>query len=303
VARGREVRERIDNLKDTRKITKAMQMIASSRINKAQQRIEEARPFVEKVEDFIYNLGFCREVMDDRLVAEREDKKAVLILGMTADRGLCGAYNSNIFKLMKRQIKKYREEGLEVAIDIIGTRGKNHFQHAGYELMKVYEHLSEWPRFMDATKISRDLISRYIVGDADKVIICYTKYINPVSQDPRAIQLLPIPIKEHVEEKIRIEEQSGQSPMVCRYLPDFYYEPSLEEIVYSIVPEYIFTRIYGALLESTASEIGARATSMGKASNNSDELIEDLTRKYHKLRQQEITTEIVEVVSGAETYV
>jgi len=302
VVKAREVRERIESVKDTQKITKAMQMIASSRINKAQQRIEEARPFIEKVEDFIYNLGFCREVMDDRLVAEREHKKAVLVLGITADRGLCGAYNSNIFKLVKSQIKKYREEGLEVALDIIGTRGKNHFQHAGYELMKVYENLSEWPRFMDATKISRDLISRYIVRDADKIIICYTKYINPAKQDPRAMQLLPIPIKEHVEEKIRMEEQRGRSPMVCRYLPDFYYEPSLEEIVQSVVPEYIFTRIYGALLESTASETGSRATAMRKASTNSEELIGALTKEYHRLRQHEITTEIIEVVSGAETY-
>ncbi len=302
MVKAREIRKRIDGVKDTQKITKAMQMIASSRINKAQQRIEEARPFIEKVEDFTYNLGFCREVMDDRLVAERKDKKAVIVLGITADRGLCGAYNSNIFKLMKSQIKKYRDQGLEVFIDIIGTRGKNHFQHSGYELMKVYENLSEWPRFIDATKISRDLISRYVVGDADKVIICYTKYINPAKQDPRAMQLLPIPIKKHVEEKIMIEEEGDRRPMVCRYLPDFYYEPSLEEIVQSVVPEYIFTRIYGALLESTASETGARATAMRKASDNSEELIKVLTKAYHNLRQHEITTEIIEVVSGAETY-
>lgn len=298
MSRERKVKERIDSISDTRKITKAMQMIAFSRIKKARERIEEARPFIEKVEDFVYNWGFCKEILGDRLIKERDDIKTVLILGITADKGLCGGYNSNIINLIKHQISKYEKEGKQVKLDIIGTRGKNHFQYAGYSLEKVYENLSEWPKFLDAREISRDFISRYIMGDIDKVIINYTKFINLVSQLPTTMQILPIPIREHMEEKIK---RNGED-MACRYTPDFYYEPSLEEIVYSIVSEYIFTSVYGALLESTASEIGARLTSMRKASDNSEELINDLTREYHKLRQQEITNEIIEVVSGSETY-
>ncbi len=298
MVKGREVKERIESIRGTRKITKAMQMIASARIKKAQKRIEEARPFIEKVEDFLYNLGFCGEILDDRLVRVREPERAVLLIGITADRGLCGVYNSNIINLMKDQIKKFEREGKEVKLDIIGTKGKNHFQYAEYTLAKVYEHLSEWPKFLDAREISRDFISRYIVGDIDKVIINYTRFINPVSHLPTTIQILPIPIKEHMEEKMAREDEG----MVCRYIPDFYYEPSLSDIVQSIVPEYIFTRMYGALLESTASEISARLTSMRKASDNSDDLIKTLTKEYHKLRQEEITSEIIEVVSGTEAY-
>lgn len=302
MVKGREVKERIESVEETQKITQAMQMIASSRIKKAQKRIEQARPFINKVEEFLYDMGFCREVIDDRLVRVRKPENAVLLVGITGDRGLCGSYNTNIFRCVKENIRKYRNQGKEVKLDIIGTKGKNHFQHTGYELTKVYEHLSEWPKFMDAREISRDLISRFVVGDTDKVIICYTKYINTVTHYPRTMQILPIPLREHMEEKIREESKGAASGMVCKYIPDFMYEPSLEKIIRSIIPEYIFTRMYGALLESTASEIGARTTAMRKASDNSEELIRNLTNEYHKLRQEEITNEIIEVVSGAESY-
>ncbi len=302
MVKGRQVKERIDSIEETQKISRVMKMIASSRIKKAQQRIEEARPFIRKVEDFIYNLGFCKEILSDRLIDEGEVKNTVLIVGITADRGLCGGYNSNIINLVKQQIKKYESQGKKVMLDIIGTKGKNHFQYAGYKLNKVYEHLSEWPKFMDAREISRDLISRYVVGDVDLVIFCYTKFINTAIHNAKAAQMLPIPIMERMEERLKEDGIETEDGLVCRYLPDFYYEPSLKEIVRSIIPEYIFTKVYGILLTSTASEIGARMTAMQKASDNSDELIKELTKKYHKLRQEEITTEIVEVVSGSENY-
>ncbi|MCG9479522.1 MAG: ATP synthase F1 subunit gamma [Actinomycetia bacterium] len=297
----KDLRDRIESVKGTRKITRAMGMIASSKIKKAQQRMLEARPFISKVEDFICNLGLTGQVINDRLVKTRENEKNILILGVTADKGLCGGYNSNIIELLEKNIRKFEKQDKKVRLDIIGTRGKNYFSFRGFKLAKAYEHLSDWPKFMDAREISRAMISRYSVGEVDRVLVCYTKYISPMQHEPRTMQILPIPIEQKLSERESHVEAPGT--FICRVedLPsEFGYEPSLKEIIKAIIPEYIFTVVYGILLESTASEIGARMTAMRKASDNSDDLIKQLTRDYHKIRQHQITNEIIEIISGAE---
>jgi len=299
MSKEKEIRDRIESIAGTRKITRAMEMIASSRIRAAQQRMLESRPFIRMVEDFICNLGLSGPIQNDRLVKKREVEKTILILGVTADKGLCGGYNADIIELIEKTRDRFIRQGKNVELDIIGTRGKSYFAYRGYELKKVYEYLSHWPKFMDAREISRDLISRYAVGEADRVLVCYTRYISPGSQKPAVIQILPIPITQKLSEREKGIEAAGLFECRSKDLPsEFSYEPSLEEITRTIIPEYIFTVVYGILLESTASEIGARMTAMRNASDNSDQLIRQLTKDYHKFRQQQITSEIIEVVSG-----
>jgi len=301
----KEIKQRMESVEATQKITSAMGMIASFRIKKALSRLEESKPFFDKIEEFVYNLGFCKQLLDDRLVKPRENEKTVMVMGITSDRGLCGSYNSDVIKLMEEIIGRAQNQGKQVVLDVIGTKGKNYFSYQGQPLSRVYENLSAWPKFMDAREISREIISRYVVGEVDRVLICYTKFISVAHHKPVTVQILPIPLSEKMDEGDQaaygIDEVMIDN-RVCRITPDFIYEPDLVTLIRSLVPEYIFTYVYRLLLESTASEVGARMVAMDQAKENSDELLEKLDRQYHRSRQHQITTEIMEVISGAEKY-
>ena len=292
----KELRNRIKSVSGMGKIIKAMEMVASSKIRKAQDRIFEARPFHEKLEDFIEELSNFPGVMDNPLIKEHDNFESVLMLGITADRGLCGGYNTSIIKLINLKIQEYELAGKKVKLSIIGTKGKNHFKYVGRQLEKVYENLSDYPRFLDGREIANDLISDYISGQADKVEIFYTRFKNAAEQQPLLKQILPIPLSI-LRERMNNE---GERAKTTESIVDFIFEPSAQEVLLSLIPEYIYTIIYDALLESTASETGSRMTAMRSASDSSDEMVKDLTRKYHRARQQQITIEIAEIASGAE---
>jgi len=292
----KELRNRIKSVSGMGKIIKAMEMVASSKIRKAQDRIFEARPFHEKLEDFIEELSNFPGVMDNPLIKEHDNFESVLILGITADRGLCGGYNTSIIKLINLKIQEYELAGKKVKLSIIGTKGKNHYKYMGRQLEKVYENLSDYPRFLDGREIANDLISDYLSGQADKVEIFYTRFKNAAEQQPLLKQILPIPLSI-LRERMNNE---GERAKTTESIVDFIFEPSAQEVLLSLILEYIYTIIYDALLESTASETGSRMTAMRSASDSSDEMVKDLTRKYHRARQQQITIEIAEIASGAE---
>ena len=302
MAQTREIRNRIKSVSGTRKITKAMEMIASSKIRKAQGRILEARPFIDKVADFITDIA-CYSPVSDPLLTPHGSIDNVLVLGITADRGLCGGYNSSIIRLIESTLEGLKEEGKKYELDIIGTRGKNHFRYIGIEPNEVYENLSDYPKFLDAREIAEKVIGRYIAEEIDQVIICYTKFKNAAEQVTSSFQLLPIPFMEKLDGLRKSGSEIGLVKIgdrVCRITPEFAYDPSPAAVLKSLIPEYIYTIVFMALLESTASETGARMTAMKSASDNAEEMIKDLTRKYHQARQQQITMEITEIVSGAE---
>ena len=304
MGRARLTKNKISSVMGTRKITEAMELIASSRIKEAQRRILEARPFINEIESFIRDLAFCYSPdIDNPLMRVHKEQNKVLLVGITSDRGLCGGYNSNILKLIESEIRKIKTGGKEVELVIIGTRGKSFFEHAGIKLTKTYEHLSEHPKFLDAREISMDIIRKYVLEEINKVIICYTKFINPVEQTPTTQQILPIPIEGSLKGE-NLPEDKGVGEKFCsrwyRCFSDMLFDPSYKEILNSLLPQYLYTIVYGALLESTASEIGDRMTAMRNATDNADEMLSELTREYHRERQQEITLEIVEVVSAAE---
>lgn len=302
MAQTREIRNRIKSVSGTRKITKAMEMIASSKIRKAQGRILEARPFIDKVADFITDIA-CYSPVSDPLLTPHGSIDNVLVLGITADRGLCGGYNSSIIRLIESTLETLKEDGKKFELDIIGTRGKNHFRYIGIEPNEVYENLSDYPKFLDAREIAERVIGRYIAEEIDQVIICYTKFKNAAEQVTSSFQLLPIPFMEKLEGLRHSDSEVGLVKIgdkVCRITPEFAYDPSPEAVLRSLIPEYIYTIVFMALLEATASETGARMTAMKSASDNAEKMIKDLTRKYHRARQQQITMEITEIVSGAE---
>jgi F-type H+-transporting ATPase subunit gamma len=305
--KSQEIRSRIKSISGTRKITKAMEMIASSKIRKAQKRILEARAFVSGIEGVIVDIAQHSKTIADPLLAVHDSNNTILVIGITADRGLCGGYNSNIIRLTEKTIKQNRDKGKVVKLDIAGTRGRNYFRYMGYKIDNVYENLSDYPRFLDAREISREIIRRYISSEVDRVIICYTKFKNPAEQVPSRLQLLPLEFMDsgiHLleDELPAIQNKKADLPEGAGILKsdeEFLYDPSQDEVLSAILPEYIYTIVYGALLESTASETGARMTAMKSASDNAEDMIKELVLLYHRARQQQITMEIAEIVSGA----
>jgi F-type H+-transporting ATPase subunit gamma len=305
--KSQEIRSRIKSISGTRKITKAMEMIASSKIRKAQKRILEARAFVSGIEGVIVDIAQHSTTITDPLLTVHDKNNTVLVIGITADRGLCGGYNSNIIRLIEKTIKQNRDKGYDVKLDITGTRGRNYFRYMGYKIDNVYENLSDYPKFLDAREISREIIRRYISGEVDRVIICYTKFKNPAEQVPSRLQLLPLEFMDSgihlLEDELPTAQNkktdSPESKGVLKAEGEFVYDPSQDDVLSSILPEYIYTIVYGTLLESTASETGARMTAMKSASDNAEDMIKELVLMYHRARQQQITMEIAEIVSGA----
>jgi F-type H+-transporting ATPase subunit gamma len=302
--KSQEIRSRIKSISGTRKITKAMEMIASSKIRKAQNRILEARAFVSSIEGVIIDIARHAKTIADPLLTPHKNNDTVLVTSITADRGLCGGYNSNIIRLTEKTIKQNRAKGKNVKLDIAGTRGRNYFRYMGYKIDNVYENLSDYPKFLDAREISREIIRRYVSGEIDSVIICYTKFKNPAEQVPSRLQLLPVEfirggINLLEDESVQNEKKEILSTGVLKADAEFVYDPSQNDVLGSILPEYIHTIVYGALLEATASETGARMTAMKSASDNAEDMIKELVLMYHRARQQQITMEIAEIVSGA----
>jgi F-type H+-transporting ATPase subunit gamma len=301
--KSRDIRSRIKSVTGTRKITKAMEMIASSKIRKAQSRIFEARAFIENIEEVINDIAYHSSSVNDPLLTPHKKEKVVLVVGLTADRGLCGGYNANIIRLIEDNIEYWKSQGYEVKLDIIGTRGRNYFRYIGFPVSNIYENLSDYPKFLDAREISKDIISRYISCEVDKVVICYTRFKNAAEQTPSIRQILPIPIEEKIIRGEIKEISPGKVQVgdrICLINPEFMFDPSPQEILGSLLPQYIYTTVYGVLLEATASETGSRMTAMKSASDNAEDMIKDLVQLYHRARQQQITMEIAEIVSGAQ---
>ena len=294
----KELRNRIKSVSGMGKIIKAMEMVASSKIRKAQNRIFEARPFMEKLEDFIAELSNFPDAIENPFIKEHDSFKNILILGITADRGLCGGYNTNVMKLINSRIMEYEVSDKKVKLSIIGTKGKNHFKYMGMQLNEVYENLSDYPKFLDAREIANDLMEQYLGNSVDMVEICYTRFKNATEQQSVSRQILPVPLEQL--KKRRSPDYKDEDNKSGESITDFIFEPSSHEVLLSLITEYIYTIVYNALLESTASETGARMTAMRSASDASDDMVKDLTRKYHRARQQQITIEIAEIASGAE---
>ncbi len=292
----KDIKQRIASVKNIQKITGAMEMVAAARLRRAEQRIGQLRPYAGAIRRMTRQAAEAAgNIPGLPILEEREDKKTVGLLLVTSDRGLAGAFNSQILRAGLRSAEEYEAEGLTPFYYASGKRGVSSLVFRGHELSGRYTGFTDRPAFADAREIAEDLMASYIDGKLDRVEIFYNGYISPLSQVVRHETLLPLQqatILEAVEEPDDSQE-TGHHALVE-------YEPDPEQILERLIPDYVEISVYRALLESTASEHGARMTAMHNASENAGDLIDGLTLAMNRARQAEITQEIMEVVAGAE---
>ncbi len=284
----RTIKRRISSVKSTQKITRAMELIASSRIIKAQQRVEAARPYSEEMRRLMSSVAANASSIDHPLLKERDEVSSVGTVVVTADRGLAGAYNSNVIRAAERDM---REHGKDNRLFLVGKKGVTYFRFRGYEFEESWMGNSEQPRVEDARNVAKAVASEFSEGKVDQVKLAYTRYESALTQRPTVVQLLPLP-QEELEE-LQEEQKDEQRPQ-------YVFEPDPEQILNYLLPRYVEGLILQGLLEAAASEHAARRRAMKAATDNADDLMDSLTRNYNQARQAEITTEIMEVVGGAE---
>jgi F-type H+-transporting ATPase subunit gamma len=292
----KDIRGRISSVKNIRKITRAMEMVAAARLRRAEQRIEAMRPYADAIRRMTSRASQAAENIPNLpILQEKEEVRTVGILLVTGDRGLAGPFNSQILRAGNRRAANLRAEGKDVIWYASGRRGESSLKFRGLETGAVWTGFTDRPAFADARAIADGLASAYVDGKVDRVEIIYNGYVSAVRQEVREETLLPLQQADVIAEEEPGEEEAEEETRAL-----WIYEPDPEEILARLVPDYVEISIYRALLESTASEHGARMSAMRNASDNAGELIDDLTLAANRQRQAEITQEIMEVVAGAE---
>jgi F-type H+-transporting ATPase subunit gamma len=295
----KEVKNRIGSVKNIQKITRAMEMVAAARLRRAEQRIQALRPYASALRRMTRQAAEAAgSIPQLPILSERENEQTVGILLVTGDRGLAGAFNSQIIRAGVRAGGEYESDGKTVSYYATGRRGVSSLTFRGKEPVGSYTGFTDRPSHADARKIASDLTAAYVDEKLDRVEIIYNGYVSPLTQEVTRETLLPLQHASILEDHSGEDEESesGHSALVE-------YEPDPEEILGRLVPAYVEVSIYRALLESTASEHGARMTAMRNASENASDIIKDLTLQMNRERQAEITQEIMEVVAGAESLI
>ncbi len=304
MASQKDIKSRISSVKNIRKITRAMEMVAAARLRRAEQRIEQLRPYAEAIRKMTQRATEAAENIPNLPILQEHDSvDTVGFLLVTGDRGLAGAFNSQIVRAANRRRREVQDEGHEIAWYASGRRGVSSIQFRGLDLEGGYTGFTDRPAYADARRISDDLIAAYVDGKVDRVEMFYNGYISPLTQEVRRETLLPLQEADVLgdeDEEGSEQEKSGDGDAPDHSRALWIYEPDPEEILKRLAPDYVEISIYRALLESTASEHGARMTAMRSASENAADLIDDLTLEANRQRQADITQEIMEVVAGAE---
>lgn len=265
-----------------------MELVATSRIKKAQERIESARPYSFKMIEVLKSLAAGASGVSHPLLEVHDKDETAAVLLLTADRGLCGAFNSNVIRLADGLLRELEAEGKSTRLFVVGRKGVSFFRYVGREITESFIGFSDKPSFDVAKDIAGMLIEMYASLEIDRVYLIFNQFVNVSVQKPTQHALLPIS-----QEAVAAEEEAKG------YRADYIFEPSPEAVLRSLLPVYVETLIYRAMLESAASELGARRTAMKAATDNAEEMIKDLTRSYNRARQSQITMEISEIVAGA----
>jgi F-type H+-transporting ATPase subunit gamma len=282
----RETRRRIKSVEGTKKITRAMELIAASRIPKAIARVTASKPYMAKLVEVIDNVGAASAGSSEPLLERRSEIETVGILIISSDRGLAGAYASNIIRLAEEAMSRHRAAGRDVVLFAVGKKAKAHFEYRHYRVERSWLSVTDTPGYGDARSIANTVIDAFVSGTIDSVEAYYTRFESALTQVPSRLELLPITPSESSE-----REAGAVS---------YEYEPSPADILSRLLPRYVEGAIYSMLLEASASEHSARRRSMKAATDNAEELIKNLTVKANRARQAEITTAITEIVGGAE---
>jgi F-type H+-transporting ATPase subunit gamma len=308
MANLKDIRSRISSVKNIRKITRAMEMISAARLRKAEQRIEALRPYADAIRRMTARASQAADNIPNLpILQEKENVETVGLLLITGDRGLAGPFNSQILRAGNARLRELRDDGKEVLWYAVGRRGKSSLEFRGFEVGDTWTGFTDRPAFADARRVADGLVSAYVDDKVDRVEVFYNGYISPVNQEVRHETLLPLQqadvIADDDEDEDDDKNGNGNGNGDDEHIHDralWIYEPDAEEILARLVPDYVEISIYRAMLESTASEHGARMSAMRNASDNAAELIDDLTLEANRQRQAEITQEIMEVVAGAE---
>ena len=293
MASVQDLKRRIRSIRNTRKITKAMELVASARLRRAQARIEAMRPYADRMMELM--VGTARASSSVRglpLLRRREEERAVAILPLTGDRGLAGAFNAQVLRHALALDRQLRSEGKRVRWLVSGRKGSSTLRFRRFEVLQAWTGFSDRPTYVDAQAIAHRISELYVAEEVDRVVIVYNHFVSPLVQQVVEQDVLPIP-----EQMLEAGDDEDRQAAL---LGDFIYEPEPEQILERLLPVYVETQIYRALLESSASEQGARMTAMRNASKNAGEMIDRLSLEMNRARQAEITQEILEVVAGAD---
>ena len=288
-----DIKRRIRSVSNTRKVTKALELVASARLRRAEERIQQMRDYADRMQEL--TAGTARAASSLRgltLLQEREPRR-VAIVALTGDRGLAGAFNGQILRRAFGLERSLRSEGREVRWLVVGRKGRSTLRFRRYEVEQAWTGFTDRPSYHDAQAVAHRLAELYGNGEIDRAVLVYNHYVSPLVQRVTEQQLLPI--SEEV-----LGQDADEEARERALLGDFIYEPEPEQILERLLPVYLETEVYRALLESAASEHGARMTAMRNASKNAVELIDSLTLDLNRARQAEITQEILEVVAGAD---
>ena len=284
MASAQDIRRRIKSITNIQQITKAMKMVAAARLRRAQERAINSRPYTHKIREVLASVSRSVTNAEHPLLQVREVKQTGYLI-LSADKGLAGSYSSNLMKEVLPQIKGKDN----VHLVTVGRKARDFFSRRGYSIDQEYTGFSEKPSYDQAKEIAHLMAEKFAKGEFDEIHLVFTQFFSPIHHKPTTIKLLP------VDEQVVSEVQTETMPV-----GEYIFEPSAEEVLKLLVPRYLEVVIYGALLQSAASELGARMTAMGSATDNAQELISKLTINYNKVRQASITREISEIVGGAE---
>jgi F-type H+-transporting ATPase subunit gamma len=286
-----DLKKRIKSVKSTQKITKAMKMVAAAKLRKAQESAEKGRPYSQKMQNIILNLTNSINDLQNapKLLVGNGNDKTYLCLVLTADRGLCGGFNSNICKLAKTNFKKILNEGKELKIITVGSKGLDQIkrEYGKYVIKKFSFKDKKKITFVEAETIGNEIINLFNNNEFDKCILFYNNFKNVITQIPQAQQIIP------AEKKLDVEENKNSM--------SYEFEPDEDEILEDLLPKNISTQVFKAFLENAASEQGSRMTAMDNATRNAGDLVDKLTINYNRSRQASITKELIEIISGAES--
>ena len=282
MAKGRELKRRIKTVENTRKITRTMELVATSRMKRAQDRVTAARPYARALGDVI--AGLYSPDLADRFPLlrqpERARKAAVILL--TSNRGLCGGFNANLIREARGLLRKLRDQGTEIELHVVGRKGIGYFRYVGQPMAAQRTDITDRPKAEDAASLVDGLMTDFVTGALDAVYVVYAQFRSAISTPPKSERLLPV-----------------EPPKKTGPLPDYLLFPSAEAILTELLPSYVRNAVYRALVETAAGEQGARRTAMKNATDNASEMMNTLTRTFNRARQAGITQEIAEIVGGA----
>ena len=293
MASVQDIKRRVRSVKNTRKITKAMELVAAAKLRRAQTRIESMRPYANRMQGLMVGTARASSSVRGLALLQRREVQTVAILPLTGDRGLAGAFNANVLRQAFAIERELKAEGKTVQWLVAGKKSGSTLRFRGYEILQSWTGFSDRPQYSDAQTIANRLSTMYAEGEVDRIVVVYNHFVSALVQNVTSQDVLPIQ-----ESLLGGSNEAEQKENVLR--GDFIYEPEPEEILKRLLPVYVETEIYRALLESAASEQGARMTAMRNASKSAGEVIDSLTLAMNRARQSEITQEILEVVAGAD---